>query len=412
MSEKTNNENNVSVHQKQFNNCLVEFIDKLRKILPSNLQRSIIKYYKYYRSFLTNPKTPVEKKQSQSEEYPKTRIGFIKEFLHYISKYSKEISICDEGLFSEEPEYYPNKPIQIFKGIDFKLIWRVESLTENTKISIWKYLQTLYLLSTYVLKETERFNDLLKKQQDIIYNIMQSLKLEQKIKQDAERLNEEERRKDEESSFNFNNLQDLFGENNMITEMAMEIAKELNLPNEQLTDPIQAIKLIFGQDGDKLQEIITKVGKKLQEKIQNGGITEQQLITDAKKMNERLLGKFKNIPGMPDIEKFSQQVADQITKEMEANRNHSSDDNGQPVMSTIDQLTASLSQNLQQMGINHIDEFQKNLSNLMAEINHREENSEISEQTINNEITDTLLLDPEFDTDLQQQLDELKKNID
>src|SRR5206468_955323 len=104
----------------------------------------------------------------------------------------------------------------------------------------------------------------------------------------------------------------IFGENNIITEMAMEIAKDLNLSQETFTNPLDAIRVLFGQDGAKLQEIIVKVGNKLQEKMANGRITEADLLGDAKRMNEKLTSKFKGIPGMPNIEQFSQRVAEQI----------------------------------------------------------------------------------------------------
>lgn len=346
MSQSGSSKSGVSFHQIQFNNQLVDFIDKIRKLLPNDLKKTITKYYNYYKSY--------------SNQNGKNRIDFIKEFLSYMSKYSAEISICDEGLFSEEMEYYPGKPIQIFKGIDFKLIWKLENVTQNekTKESIWKYLQTLYLLATYVLKETEKFNSLLQEQQDIIYNILQSLKLEQKIKQDAEKLDTQE--KNAQSSFDQNALKDLFGADNLITDMAIDIAKELNLSNEHLSDPMEAIKLLFGQDGSKLQEIISKVGQKLQDKVQNSGISEEHLLNDAKKMNEALVNKFKNIPGMPDIEKFTQQFAQQMSQNPSHNPNE---------IPNLDQLTASLTQNLQQMGLDHIDQFQNNLANLMDQIN-------------------------------------------
>jgi len=397
MSEKIANAT-ASAHQLQFNNYLVTFIQQLREVVDSPSKRTLTKYYKYYRKFVDQDK----------------RVDFIQEFVQYISKYNKEISTSDEGLFSEEPEYYPGKPIQLLKGIDFKPIWKAESMTDKTKESIWKFLKTLYVIGTYVLKEAKRFTELLKKQQEIIYNIMQSLKLEQKIKDDAERLNEEERQKAAESGFDFSNLTELFGENNLITEMAIEIAKELNLPNEKLNDPLEAIRLLFGHDGSKLQEIIAKVGHKLHEKIQQGGISEEQLLNDAKKMNEKLVGKFKNIPGMPDIEKFSQKVAEQISKEIEDKRKNAppgTDPN--TLMPSIDELTASMNQNLSQMGLDNLEQFQKNFSEIMAEINHREtSSSNTNEQLIDAENDEApLLLDPAMDEDLQKELDELKKNV-
>ena len=395
MSEKIRNAT-ASAHQLQFNNYLVSFIEQLQKVVSTEHKKLLKKYYKYYRKHVDRGE----------------RIEFIKEFIDYLSKYNKEISTCDEGLFSEEPEYYPNKHIQLLKGIDFKEIWCSSLITEKTKESIWQFLRTLYVIGSYVLKETKRFTELLKKQHDIINNIMHSLKLEQKIKDDAERLNEEELKKVEETGFNFSNLTDLLGENNLITEMAMEIAKELNLPNEKLSDPFEAMSLLFGHDGSKLQEIISIVGHKLHEKMQKGGISEEQLLSDAKKMNEQLVSKFKNIPGMPDIEKFSQKVAEQITKEIEEKRqNDPHGSESASMMPSIEELTASMNHNLAQMGLDNLEQFQQNFSDIMAEINHREKSTSgtVEQKIVDDE--EPPILDPETDLNLQRELDELKKNI-
>jgi hypothetical protein len=408
MSEKIT----VSQHQLQFNNYLVEFIQKMREIIPKDhaYQRQLSKYYKYYRNFVDQNK----------------RVDFIQEFVQYLSKYNKEISISDECLFSEEPEYYPGKSIQILKGLDFKVIFKLETLNEKTREGIWKYLQTLYVIGTYVLKESKRSTDLLKKQQTIIASIIESLKMEQKIKDDADRLEEEERRKAEESGFNFAGLQDIFGENNIITEMAMEIAKELNLPNEKLTDPLEAIKLLFGQDGQRLQEIIAKVGHKLAEKIQRGGITEEQLVGEAKKMNEKLLGKFKSIPGMPDLEKFSQKVADHISKEMEEKKQQAAASGQAPPPPTMEELTKSLSQLSSELGPEHMDQFRTNFSEMMSGFTQGGASSSSNDIPKDNpisfetkiDIDDELSVTVESENTIEQneelddELAELKKNID
>ncbi len=408
----------ASAHQLQFNNYLVTFIEQLQNYVSDEHKRLLKKYYKYYRKH-------VDRNQ---------RVEFIKEFIEYISKYNKEISVCDECLFSEEPEYYPGKHIQILKGIDFKQIWKSSLMTEKTKESIWNYLRTLYVIGTYVLKETTKFDDLLKKQKDIIYNIIKSLKLEQKIKDDAAKLDEEEKLKSEENSFDFSNLTEIFGENNLITEMAIEIAKELNLPNEKLSNPVEAIRLLFGHDGSRLQEIIAKIANKLQEKLQRGGISEEQLINEAKKMNDTLVGKFKNVPGMGDIEKFIKQFAEQITKEAEEKRQNSPPGT-EPSMPTIEELTANLTNNWSQMGLDNVELFKQNFSDIMSEINTHEPNPEttypetnetnvFNENENENDLSakhsqnnlfndnESHFLDSETDEKLQLELDEIKKNMD
>lgn len=413
MSDKTIN-SVATPHQLQFNNCLVEFIKNLKEKVPADQQRLLTKYYKYYRNFVDGNK----------------RVEFIQEFVQYLTKYNKEISICDEGLFSEEDQYYPGKPIQLFKGIDFKIVWKTSNLDDKTKAGIWKDLRTLYVMGTYVLKETQRFGDLLKKQQEIIQNIMQSLKMEQKIKDDAERLNEEERKKAAESGFDLSKLQEFFGENNVIMELAMEIGKELNLPNEKLTNPMEAVQILFGKNGSRLQEITSKVLSKLHDVMARKGITEESLMKDAKRMQETLQKKFKGIPGMPNIEKFAKGIADQMTKHAEERRKNAPPGDNTPVMPSLQELTESLSKNVSEMGLGNMEQLQSNLGAMMAEIEQRTKSASASldastsvsapvstspqvsttdnAQTSNESIT----FDAEQDKALQKELDALKEAID
>lgn len=88
----------TETHQIQFNNYLVELIQKLKIIVPTE-KKLFGKYYKYYRTFVDQKK----------------RVDFIAEFVQYISKYNVEVSSCDEGLFSEE-EGYSRKTDSVNEG--------------------------------------------------------------------------------------------------------------------------------------------------------------------------------------------------------------------------------------------------------------------------------------------------------
>lgn len=377
----------TDTHQIQFNNYLVDFIQKLQKILPKE-KKLLSKYYKYYRTFVDNGK----------------RVDFIGEFIQYIAKYDKEVSTCDEGLFSEEEGYYPNKPIQLMKGIDFKRIWRNENLTEGSKTNIWKYLQTLYLIGTFVLKETNKYKKLLKQQQEIIYNLMQSMKYEKQIKDDAEKQNQSET-DNNSSGFDLNGLGELFNEDNIITQIAMEIAKEINLSGNLGSDPIQAMRMLFGQDSSKLQEVIGKVQQKLTTVLRDKGVTENDLIKQAEQMKDKVFSKLKGIPGMANIEKLSQQLADNLEK---TKTNTSTQDPGQKeqfekeqlanCQSTIRELTENLKKNMTEMGINNLGDFQKNLESVMSQVNNVD----------NVEKNDN---DNDNDDELQKELDNLKKKF-
>lgn len=334
-------------HQIQFNNHLIEFIQKMQQLAPDE-KKLFDKYYKYYRKFVDQGK----------------RVEFIAEFIQYLSKYNHEVSTCDEGLFSEEEGYYPGKPIPLMKGIDFKRIWVGASLSEVSKSNIWKYFHTLYLIGTHVLKEYDRYQELLKKQQEIIYNLMQNLKYEKQIQKDAENLNQKE--KENESSLSSMDLSDLFDENNIIIQIATEIAKDLNLSGG-LSDPAQALGLLFGQDGSKLQEIVSRVGQRLTHVLQEKGMTEEQLLTHAKDMHDKLFNKLKGIPGMSNIEKISQQFAEEFTKGAQPSPNQDSaanQENLEKCKAMVQELTSNLRSNLTQMGLGDLDNFQQNIENM------------------------------------------------
>ena len=79
----------------EFNNNLIEFIEKIRLISNDIYKKKFKKFYLYYRKFID---------ENNKHE-------FIDEFIKYISQYIDEINIFDEGLFSNDEEYYPNKPI-------------------------------------------------------------------------------------------------------------------------------------------------------------------------------------------------------------------------------------------------------------------------------------------------------------
>ena len=269
-----------SAHQINFNNYLVEFITKLRELIPSE-ERLFNKYYKYYRSF-------VDRGQ---------RIEFIVEFVKYLATYNKEVSLKDEGLFSEEQVYYPSKPIQLLKGIDFKRFWSQPQITTESKESIWKYLQTLYIIGTYVLKETNRYNEVLKKQEEIINRLVESLKYEKQIKEEAEKQAKEE---DKGASGIF----DFFDENNIIMQIAKETIKENNLSSELSNDPMQAIKLLLDNDGSKLQHIMSIVSTKLTTKLKEQGSNSDLLYDQAKQFGEKLIKNISGIPGMSGFEKM------------------------------------------------------------------------------------------------------------
>ena len=64
--------------------------------------------------------------------------------MNKIEPYSKAISHCDETIFDSE------EPVYLLKNIDFVKLFKSD-ISENSKNSIWQYLQGLYILGNFML---------------------------------------------------------------------------------------------------------------------------------------------------------------------------------------------------------------------------------------------------------------------
>jgi hypothetical protein len=307
-----------------FNNYLVEFIDKMRTVVSNtkDFKRQFAKYYKYYRTFC------------ESEIENDRRIEFIIEFVELLSKYNKEISICDEGLFSDDQEYYPKEPIYLLKYIDFKDIWHSVELSSEVKENIWKYLKTLYIIGTHIVKSVKEYSSIVKKHQSIIKDMINSIKMDQKIKNDAKNQLELDKLQEEADKVDFSSIFEIFGEDNLITSIVVEIAKEMNLSKDMLSNPLTAFTTLMGPDPTKLNGIMAKIAEKVREKMELRGVTEEDLLADAKKIQERLLTKFKNIPNVDGMEnigiklyEYLKQAMNKAEAEVNKNKNANGDAN-------------------------------------------------------------------------------------
>jgi hypothetical protein len=312
----------LSNNKIDFNNYLVEFIDKMRTLVSDtkDFKRQFSKYYKYYRSFC--------------EIENDRRIEFIIEFVELLSKYNKEISICDEGLFSDDQEYYPKQHIYLLKCIDFKDIWHSVQLTSDVKENIWKYLKTLYIIGTHIVKSVKDYSSVVKKHQSIIKDMINSIKMDQKIKNDAKNQLELDKLQEESDKVDFSSIFEIFGEDNLITSIVVEIAKEMNLTKDVLSNPLTAFTTLMGPDPSKLNGIMAKISEKVREKMELRGVTEEDLLADAKKIQERLLTKFKNIPNVEGMENIGLRLYEYLKQAMnkaetEVNKNKKKKENGE-----------------------------------------------------------------------------------
>lgn len=210
-------------------------------------------------------------------------------------------------------------------GIDFKQVWKDESISDTTKENIWKYLQLVLMTVVGNVSNMASFGDTAKMFESIDEDELKS-KLQETFENmeqmftDAE--NDDNASADSSDSgtstgtgtgsgktpFNMpdvNNIHDhlkgLMGGQlgRLAAEIAEETAQELNLDE----DDHGSVKDVFQsmmKNPQKLMGIANKIGSKLETKMKSGELNEKDLMKEASEM----FSKMKNTPGMGDIEKM------------------------------------------------------------------------------------------------------------
>jgi len=297
----------------EFNNYLITFIESM--ISSPCLNKIYQKEFKKYGKFFS-------KYSNQTSN--KTLDEFIEEFHSNISPYAHEISLCYDGMFADDDPKFGTSKICLLYGIDFKDMWRTNqsTLTPEFKTQMWRDLKTLYIFSSYIVKTKKEFIKVVKEHKTIIDSMIHSLNEEKQIKAEAQKQLELEKLQEEADKIDFQKIFDLFGTDNHITTIIVEIVKEINLTETfsgmGSTDLIQSLSSLFSGNTDSLNGIIEKVKSKIERKMSEKGISQEDLLADAKKLQESIFTKFKGLSQMAGLSDIGDKIYDYF-KDMNLN---------------------------------------------------------------------------------------------
>ena len=124
----------VQTNIEYFNYNLKLFVNDIIKVFP-DLKEELVEYYGV---ILTDDNSNEDK--------------FIKRFMRKLGDKKNFISQKDDKLFDES--------IHILKGVDFKELWVSEKLKDETKQTIWDYLQTLYVIGETIVSDSDSIKKL------------------------------------------------------------------------------------------------------------------------------------------------------------------------------------------------------------------------------------------------------------
>ena len=202
--------------------------------------------------------------------------------------------------------------------VEFKLLFNCEGVSENTKTSMWKYLQLLLFTVMGSVKDTSNFGDALN-----MFESMDENDLQNKMKETMDGLGEffervpEQKQnassESEDSSRPFKLPKPEVLHEHMKTLMEGKLGKLAKELTEEFTEDLKdvfdesdtkdkSIKDIMAQimkDPKKIMTIMKKITDKLQNKMKTGDISQEELMKEVSGIVE----KFKAMGGGEDIMK-------------------------------------------------------------------------------------------------------------
>lgn len=223
-----------------------------------------------------------------------------------------DILYQNQEMFESERDENAN----FLPGIDFRRLWSLD-ISEQTRKTIWKYLQLVLLRVVSELDHDHTFGETAKLFEAIDEDALK-MKLEQTVKDMEEMfgtMNENSETGNvpvfDPSNISQENLPNPEDIHNHLTgllkgklgrlaqEIAEETANELGSDFEDMTNVSSAdaaFKKLFKNPG-KLISLVKKVGGKLEDKIKSGEIKESELLQEA----GEFMSKMNSMPGMGNL---------------------------------------------------------------------------------------------------------------
>lgn len=214
--------------------------------------------------------------------------------------------------------------VEFLPGIDFKLLFNCNEISEQTKKSLWKYLQLILITVVGDMKDKQTFGDTLN-----LFDNIDETELQQKLSETISGITEffnesieNGRNSNEPGQPNPNkfsktdglpdiqdHLQSLL--NGKIGALAKEMADDISddfkdiLGNGgNMENPQDIIKKLM-QNPQKISNLLKTVGAKLDSKMKNGDISKDELMKEAGEM----MNKMKDIGGQDQFNELFKNIS-------------------------------------------------------------------------------------------------------
>lgn len=208
----------------------------------------------------------------------------------------------------QNEEMFINEKLNLcfLPGIDYRVLWK-EDISDNTRETIWKYLQLFLFSILSNVNDGKSFGDTADLFKAINEDVFKA-KLENTIDEMKKMFSHMEQPPGEASTVP-DNLPNAESIHEHVSEMmggklgslAKEIAEETAADMDMDINDVSSVNDVFSnllKNPNKLMGIIKNVGEKLDQKIKSGDIKESELLEEASEM----MKKMKTMPGMENMQ--------------------------------------------------------------------------------------------------------------
>lgn len=207
-------------------------------------------------------------------------------------------------IFSDESEINT----EFLPGIVFKQLWNCD-ISDNTKNTIWKYLQLILFSVIGTVHNSSELGDTAK-----LFEAIDEEELKTKLQETLEGMQNlfDTSENSFDPSFNIPSAEQLQDHINsmmggklgkLALELAEETAAELNLDMDNTGTGKDVFQKLF-KNPAKLMSMVQSIGAKIDNKIKSGEIKESELMEEGME----LLNKMKDMPGMGNMQQMFSQM--------------------------------------------------------------------------------------------------------
>ena len=296
----------VSTVPPEFSKILNDFIKDIYTTFPEYIPfiekwRKPVYSFEYIQN-LEERNLAIEKSNKTSDEYI---------FQFCSKKYPPrffDFLYKNEDIFKEDSE----TDTEFLPHVYFKSLWQCD-ITEQTRETMWKYLQLILFTITGMVKPD--FNNVQVNEDEF------KEKLEETLGQIQEYFQSKSSADSSPMKEMDDNIAGLLGGKlgNLAKEIAEETAGDLNLDMENVSDMNDVFQKLFKNPG-KLMGLVKNVSDRLDVKLKEGDINEKELMSEV----GDLMSKMKHMPGMDNIHsmlgKMGMSGQDSIKQKMSTTR--------------------------------------------------------------------------------------------